>query len=289
MPERHPDNAPGAWYVDTRCIDCAASRTVAPGLIVARGGQSVFGRQPRTEQELSEAWRARLLCPTASIRTEGGGMPQPEGLFPLELTPGVHLLGYNARSSFGAHAFAIRRPARGAVQGNLMTDAPRWTRAVVAPLEAWGGLSDILLTHRDDVADAERYARHFGARVWIHEADRDAAPFATDILRGDAPMQLYPDLLAIPVPGHTEGSVAYLFDRRCLFTGDSLAWNFERGDLTAFRDACWFSWEQQTRSLGRLLDTPFEWVFAGHGGSQGLPAPEMRARLAALVERMGRD
>ena len=42
-PERHRRNAPGRWYVDTRCIDCTASRTVAPGLIVARGGQSVRG------------------------------------------------------------------------------------------------------------------------------------------------------------------------------------------------------------------------------------------------------
>jgi glyoxylase-like metal-dependent hydrolase (beta-lactamase superfamily II) len=34
-------------------------------------------------------------------------------------------------------------------------------------------------------------------------------------------------LLAIPVPGHTKGSVAYLYDYRCLFTGDTLAWDFE--------------------------------------------------------------
>ncbi len=294
MPDRHPENAPGAWYVDTQCIDCAAARTVAPGLIVERGGQSVFARQPKTEDELRMAWKARLLCPTASIRTEaaptGSSKPlaPPAGLFPEELAPGVFRLGYNARSSFGAHAFGIRRPA-----GNIMTDAPRWTRQVVAPLESWGGLSDILLTHRDDVADAERYAQHFGARVWIHEADRDAAPFATNILHGTEPTALAPDLLAIPVPGHTRGSVVFLYQPdgpgpRCLFTGDSLAWSFEPSDLTAFRDACWYSWEEQTRSLSKLLDIPFEWVLAGHGGSHGLPAPEMRARLAALIERMAR-
>ena len=49
MPERHGDNAPGDWYIDTKCIDCSAARTVAPGLIVSRGGQSVFGRQPETQ------------------------------------------------------------------------------------------------------------------------------------------------------------------------------------------------------------------------------------------------
>jgi hypothetical protein len=63
MRKRHPQNAPGDWYVDTRCIDCGAARTAAPGLIVERGGQSVFARQPQTADERMMAWRARLLCP----------------------------------------------------------------------------------------------------------------------------------------------------------------------------------------------------------------------------------
>jgi hypothetical protein len=46
-----------------------------------------------------------------------------------------------------------------------------------------------------------------------------------------------------------------------------------------FRDACWFSWLEQTRSLRRLLDYRFEWVFAGHGGSQHLPPDEMHGCL----------
>ncbi|HYG88948.1 MAG TPA: MBL fold metallo-hydrolase [Azospirillum sp.] len=280
MTERHVLNAPGNWYVDTRCIDCSASRTVAPGLIVARGGQSVFSRQPVTPEERMQAWRARLVCPTASVRTEDH-QEVPKGVFPEDMTDGVHRLGYNARSSYGAHSFLIRRPT-----GNVMVDAPRWTRAVVGPIEGWGGLSDILLTHRDDVGDAGRYAAHFGARVWIHEADRDAAPFADKIIAGTAPVQLHDDLLAIPVPGHTKGSVVYLYDRRCLFTGDSLAWSFGRDDLTAWREVCWWSWPEQLRSLRRLLDHRFEWVFAGHGGSHRLPSDEMKARLAALLDRL---
>jgi glyoxylase-like metal-dependent hydrolase (beta-lactamase superfamily II) len=282
MTERHALNAPGAWYVDTRCIDCGASRTVAPGLIVERGGQSVFARQPVTAEERMAAWRARLLCPTASVRSETH-VDAPADIFPEEMAESVYRLGYNARSSWGAHSFLICRRA-----GNTMVDAPRWSSQIVAALAARGGLADILLTHRDDVADAGRYAARFGARVWIHAADRDAAPFADQIVVGSEAVALAPDLLAIPVPGHTEGSVVYLYDRRCLFTGDSLAWSFERDDLTAFRDACWWSWPQQRRSLRRLLDYEFEWVLAGHGGSRHLPAAEMRTRLAALVERMGR-
>src|ERR1700730_13711378 len=33
--ERNPDSAPGDWFIDQRCIDCAASRTVAPGCCFA--------------------------------------------------------------------------------------------------------------------------------------------------------------------------------------------------------------------------------------------------------------
>jgi glyoxylase-like metal-dependent hydrolase (beta-lactamase superfamily II) len=280
MRKRHPQNAPGDWYVDTRCIDCGAARTAAPGLIVERGGQSVFARQPQTADERMMAWRARLLCPTASVRTESHARA-PDGVFPEQMTKGIYRLGYNAKSAYGAHSFAIRRAA-----GNVMVDGPRFTRAVVAQFENWGGLSDILLTHRDDVGDAERYGEHFAARVWIHEADRAAAPSADCILTGRGPVEIDADVIAIPVPGHTEGSVAYLYDQRCLFSGDSLAWNFETDDLEAFRQYCWWSWSEQLQSLKQLLNHRFEWVFAGHGGSRYLASIEMHARLEALLERM---
>ena len=222
------------------------------------------------------AGRARLLCPTASVRSESHA-EVPDGAFPEKMAENVYRLGFNSASSYGAHSFLIRKDS-----GNAMVDAPRFTRAVTAKLEEWGGLAHILLTHRDDIADAERYAKHFGSRVWIHKADRSAARFATDILEGSAPSKIDDDVLAIPVPGHTKGSVVYLY-KRCLFTGDSLAWDFETEDLDAHEDYCWYSWSEQLKSLNRLLDYPFEWVLAGHGGSKGLPASEMAARLDALL------
>ena len=282
MRKRHPANASGEWFVDTACTDCGAARVVAPGLIVEKDGQSVFARQPKTRDELIAAWRARLLCPTASVRTEHK-IAQPGEIFPQLLTDDVYRLGYNASSSYGAHSFLIRRRA-----GNVMVDSPRFARALVTKIEEWGGLSRILLTHQDDIADADRYAAKFKASVTIHKSDRRRVPYATDILDGTEPIALAADLLAIPVPGHTKGSVAYLYDRRSLFAGDSLAWDFETEELTAHRDYCWYSWDEQTRSLARLLNYPFEWVLAGHGGSHGLAAAEMRAQLERLLVRMKR-
>ena len=86
--------------------------------------------------------------------------------------------------------------------------------------------------------------------------------------------------------GHTAGSVAFLFEERCLFTGDSLAWDFAGDDLIANRQVCWHSWPHQLASLRRLLDHRFVWVLAGHGGSKGLDACDMHRRLAALLARL---
>jgi glyoxylase-like metal-dependent hydrolase (beta-lactamase superfamily II) len=156
----------------------------------------------------------------------------------------------------------------------------------VVKVAEWGGLGDILLSHRDDVADADRYAEHFGAHVWIHEWDKSAARYADRLIKGREPTTIADDILAVPVPGHTKGSVVYLYDKHVAFTGDSLSVGHRDGNLTASRHVCWYSWPEQTESLRRLSDFTFEYVFAGHGGSGHFPAMEMRRRLKALVARM---
>ena len=277
---RNPASAKGDWYIDDRCINCAASREVAPGLIVERGGKSVFVRQPVTEDDTRAAWRATLLCPTASIGKEGL-REQPPDLFPQELERGIYRCGYNARSSFGAHSYFLQRK-----EGNVLIDSPRYVAKLVEAFERMGGLTDVLLSHQDDVADADKYADRFGARVWIHEDDRSAAPYATNLLKGAETTDIGGKLLAIPVPGHTHGSVVYLWRDTYLFSGDSLAWSHETHDLIAFREACWYSWSELKRSLERLSEHRFEWILPGHGHSVHLPAAEMGTRLRALVDRM---
>ncbi len=280
MPRRNPDSAPGDWYIDTACINCAASRHVAPGLIVERGDKSVFARQPANEEEQMMAWRARLVCPTASVRTEAKRQ-RPEGIFPQELAPGVYRCGFNSKDSYGAHSYFVAR-----AEGNLLVDSPRYALELRKFLEGAGGIKDILLSHRDDVADADKYAEAFGARVWIHHDDARAAPYAKNRIEGMNEIKIRDALLAIPLPGHTKGSVAYLLEDTYLFTGDSLAWNEERSQLVAFRDACWYSWRALTDSLSRLEAYHFEWVLPGHGSSAHLPAQEMSRELHALVQRM---
>jgi len=283
-PSRNTDSAPGDWYIDMACINCGASRHVAPGLIVKHNNKSVFVRQPVTPADQLAAWRAKFICPTASVRSETT-QPRPnDAIFPQWITSGVWRCGFNARSSFGAHSYFSARP-----DGNLLIDSPRYAAELVKWFDDAGGIAHILLSHRDDVADAGKYARQFGARVWIHRADDSAAPYATDLLDDGPAQDIAAGVRAIPMPGHTRGSVAYLLDDRVLFSGDSLAWSPRAQELVAFRDACWYSWTELAESIDKLGAYRFEWVLPGHGWPAHLPADEMHAHLLVLLARMRED
>jgi len=283
---RHPENAPGPFFVDDACIDCDASRQCAPSIFgIASDGRSIVLRQPASDDERRAAARAMLICPTASIGVDGD-KPPTDDLFPVEVGPNVLLTGYNSPRAFGANAYLVLRPGR----GNLLVDAPRFVPALARRVEELGGIARVLLTHRDDVGDAERWAARFGARVVIHEADRAAAPFATDLLRGADPVALDDDLLAIPLPGHTRGSTAFLVNRAELFSGDSLYFSRTLGRLAAFRAQCWYSWPEQARSLARLAaEHRFARLYPGHGSRTAGDPEALAAALAALVDEMRRD
>ena len=279
---RNADNADGDWFVDTRCIDCGTCREIAPALFVEDAGLSVIGRQPDHGDDLG-AWLAAQACPTSSIGTVSR-RPRPGRLYPREVEAGsgVYDLGYCSEDSFGASAWLVVRP-----EGNVLVDSPRYTEALAAPIEALGGIAHVALTHRDDVADGRRWVERFGARSWIHADDASAAPWASDVMTGECRIQA--GVVAVPVPGHTKGSVVFLVDDRWLFTGDSLAWSHERHDLIAFRGACWYSWSEQTRSLARLAaDHRFAAVLPGHGARHVGDPDDLHHRLVALVERMRR-
>jgi glyoxylase-like metal-dependent hydrolase (beta-lactamase superfamily II) len=108
------------------------------------------------------------------------------------------------------------------------------------------------------------------------------------VLAGEEARRLDEDLLSIPTPGHTRGHQVLLYRNRVLFTGDHLAWSPNRLTLIAFRDVCWYSWSEQTRSMRRLLDYRFEWVLPGHGRMRHAPEAEMHADLERCVAWMER-
>lgn len=281
----HPDNVEGAWFVDTRCIRCDVARHWAPGLIeMDSAGRSYLARQPDDAEESAALWRAAEACPTQSIGNAEIRRP-PDPSFPHQLTPGVWALGHNAQSSFGAHSYLVERP-----DGNLMVDSPRYVRGLAERIDQLGGIGHVLLSHRDDVADADRWAERYGAQVWIHAADADAAPYATMILEGDDARAIAPGVVAVPAPGHTEGSVVFHVDDRWLFTGDALHWNQRRDQLDVFPEQTFQSWDVLADSMDRLSQLRVEWVFAGHGMWHDVGAElyaKQMARLGAAMRRLG--
>jgi ferredoxin len=67
--EKNQGNAPGAFYVDSSCIDCDMCRGTAPATFQRNDeiGITIVHRQPVAPEELAQAVQAMNGCPTDSI------------------------------------------------------------------------------------------------------------------------------------------------------------------------------------------------------------------------------
>ena len=150
-----------------------------------------------------------------------------------------------------------------------------------------GGIRYLYLTHRDDVADHQKYAEHFDCERILHQDDITSGTRDVEIqLRGNEPYQLTTDLLIIPVPGHSKGHTVLLYDNKFLFTGDHLAWSTNREQLIAFRDVCWYSWTEQLKSMKKLANYSFEWGLPGHGRRYHADIEMMKKQMQQCIEWM---
>jgi glyoxylase-like metal-dependent hydrolase (beta-lactamase superfamily II) len=201
--------------------------------------------------------------------------------FPLHLEDAVYYTGFNSPKSYGGNSYFIRHAA-----GNWLIDSPKYLPHLVRRFEDLGGMRYIFLTHRDDVAEAHKYAQHFDGQRVIHRAELSAQPDAEIVLDGHDPVELSPDFLIIPTPGHTRGHCVLLYQERFLFTGDHLWWSRVDQSLSASKTFCWYSWTEQAQSMAKLQNFSFEWVLPGHGQRIKLSPETMQQELAALVDRM---
>ena len=120
-----------------------------------------------------------------------------------------------------SHAYLLVRPAGNVLFYNTAAEAD------LAQAEALGGVRYQLLTHRDETGPSlQRIRQRFGAELGcsVPEASyigRDCQP---DLVFGLQDCALE-DIQIIHTPGHTDGSVSFLyhspFGRVYLFTGDT--------------------------------------------------------------------
>jgi ferredoxin len=221
LKKRVPENVPGDFFVDSTCIDCDACRQIAPAVFGEAASTSFVKAQPASTADRRQALQALLACPTGSIGCLGDDdVKAVMKDFPLVVEEPIYFCGYNSPKSYGGNSYFIRHD-----DGNWLIDSPKFVTPLVQQLEELGGIAHIFLTHRDDVADAERFARHFGSRRFIHRDELSSQPDAEFVLDGERPWELAPGFLAIATPGHTKGHCVLLFQDRFLFTGDHLDWD----------------------------------------------------------------
>jgi glyoxylase-like metal-dependent hydrolase (beta-lactamase superfamily II)/ferredoxin len=280
---RRSENVSGDFFVDSSCIDCDLCRQIAPDSFFQEGEQSAVHRQPRSPEEVFSALKALVACPTASIGDVAHRSAKEAAAAYPELIDGqVYFCGFASESSYGASSYLIVRP-----EGNVLVDSPRFAKPLAKRITELGGVEIMFLTHRDDVADHEKWAAQFKARRVLHRDDMTRSTSNVErVLIGTDAIRLEHDLLAIPTPGHTRGHSVLLYANKYLFSGDHLWWSPNYKALHASSSVCWHSWTEQTRSMQRLLDYEFEWVLPGHGRRAHSNPLAMREQLSGLVARM---
>ena len=276
-------NIEGNFFVDSTCINCDACRQLAPETFQEHEEYSSVYRQPAGDLDCHHAYQAMIACPVGSI-----GVMQPDqdhwqaamDSFPLQLDDSLYYAGFNCEKSFGANSYVLQDAG-----GNWLIDSPRYIKHLVDAFERIGGIRYVFLTHEDDVADAARYAKRFGATRIIHRADLAAVPDAEWIVDGHERIVVSDKIQIIPVPGHTPGSMALLYDDRYLFTGDHVWWDRERQRLDV--PQIYVSNQQELlRSTEKLVDVSFEWILPGHGDRIQMSRERMRDETQRLVRRI---
>ena len=278
------ENIEGNFYVDSTCINCDTCRWMAPEVFNRQNDKSAVYHQPQNEIETLKSFQALLACPTSSI----GTIEKPKQIknvqqsFPILIDNNVYHCGYHSELSFGAASYFIQRR-----EGNILIDSPRFTPPLVKKIEEMGGIKWLYLTHKDDVADHQKYHKHFNCDRILHEDEITENTSNVEIkLKGDDEIELDKDLVIITVPGHTKGHTVLLYKEEFLFTGDHLAWSNYLQQLIAFKEHCWYSWDELKRTMSKLTNYKFQWVLPGHGRRYHASFETMQQELNRCLQWM---
>jgi glyoxylase-like metal-dependent hydrolase (beta-lactamase superfamily II) len=186
--------------------------------------------------------------------------------------------------SLEARAFLLQRP-----EGNLLVYSAPTIETEASTIAELGGVSRQYLNHWHEtllgcVSDA------VGAPLFVNERDREAARCEVDETFSGRAL-LDGDFELIPIPGHTSGATAFLWDsggHSVLFSGDSIY--LSRGEwVAAVLDSS--DRERYVESLELLRDLDFDLLvpWAATGGEQFYTATDKadaRRRIDAILERI---
>ncbi|WP_437764733.1 MBL fold metallo-hydrolase [Sorangium sp. So ce281] len=288
--------------------------SVLPGSY-ERGAFTGVLRQPRSKEDLMAARTAVAACPFGAItlkpgaaQVRRGDLGSPWRGFPRPIEDHVWVVGQPSIKNFGALSYFIERNG-----GGVLIDPPKPSEEVFRWLAEHGGVRWLFLTHRDHTNHHAEFASRFpGCRRILGAADVSLRENKYMPSTGDVEIKLGNELgplslegqplsreaakeaeiMLLPQPGHTPGSLCLLYRGRFLFTGDHLSYSRFLGQLVAHRLQCWEDWERQVRSVRYLLAAAeagwlrFAWVLPGHGEWARLPGEGSASETAAELRRV---
>ncbi len=179
-------------------------------------------------------------------------------------------------------------------QGNILLHRSTALEQDSEALADLGGVSRQYLNHAHEAAPICDWVRDsFNAPLSCHRADAAAASSACTVdATFDARHFATDDLEVIPIPGHTPGATAYLWDNgshRVLFTGDSIVlgangWAAVVLDRVSDR-ACYIASLELISTLEFDLLVP--WATSGGAPAHAWTKPaESRRHLDAILTRL---
>ncbi len=275
-------NVAGDFFVDSTCQNMDICRQLAPDNFTYWQDYAVVGKQPHGDHEMRQVLQAVLCCPYGSIGTTNRA-PLADVMqdFPMQIDDEVYFCGFNSPKTSGGNSYFVKHKA-----GNWLFNTPKFQSHLVKRLEGMGGVSNIFISHRDDAGESEKFAQHFKAKRIIHRHEVEAQPHAEVVLSDTETYDYQPDFTLIPTPGHTEGHMMMLYKKKYLFSGDSLFYDRKLGCVDIWNPLwTWYSYEEQTMSMEKLLVLDFEWLLPVHGQRVHLEKSEMKKQLQEAIDR----
>ena len=185
-------------------------------------------------------------------------------------------------------SFLLRRAA-----GNLLVYGTGTLERDAEAVRALGGISGQYLNHGHEALFADDWpARAFGATLIVGEDDAPSVAGRREVDGTISERQaLGPDFEAIPIPGHTPGATAFLWDtgaHRALFTGDSI-YLLDGEWVAAVLDSSDRSGYLESLSL--LAELEFDllvpWAASVGGPYYATTDPtDARRRIGAIIKRV---
>eukprot|EP00210_Caulerpa_lentillifera_P005449 g5211.t1 len=212
-------------------------------------------------------------------KPEKGKLKSVQESFPIQVSgcEGVFYCGFTDEKSFGACSYFVNSP-----NGNVLVDCPRFNPALIKQFDSLGGIKFIFLTHKDDIGDHEKWAKHYKATRIIHKLEVQSSTQGCEIqLEGEGPWTVGPngdsnEMEIISTPGHTDGSLCLLHKpSQTMFTGDHFAYSGRMGRLSIFPRYNRYGIQKQFESVLKLADYDFVRILPGHGRRVETDTPEI--------------